>query len=59
MAIIPVEGTDHREINYKNIFKFIHDRGYDGILGMEHGNFHKGAEGEEALIKAYRAVDVD
>lgn len=46
------------EINYKNIFKYIHDKGYTGILGMEHGNFHKGEFGEQAVIKAYRTVDV-
>jgi len=45
------------EINYKNIFKHIYDRGFDGILGMEHGNFHPGRDGESALIKAYREVD--
>lgn len=46
------------EINYSNIFKVIQEKGYTGILGMEHGNFHKGKEGEEKLIKAYREVDV-
>ena len=46
------------EINYKNIFKFIHEKGYRGILGMEHRNFSKGAEGEKALIEAYREVDI-
>ncbi|WP_020532204.1 hydroxypyruvate isomerase family protein [Flexithrix dorotheae] len=45
------------EINYKNIFKFIHEKGYEGIMGMEHGNFHKGKEGEELLIKAYKEED--
>ena len=45
------------EINYKNIFKYIHSRGFDGILGMEHGNFGKGKEGELALLKAYQEVD--
>ena len=45
------------EINYKNIFKHLSDKGYKGILGMEHGNFKSGKDGEEALIKAYRAVD--
>ena len=25
------------EINYKNIFKYIYNRGFEGILGMEHG----------------------
>ena len=45
------------EINYKNIFKYIHEKGFDGILGMEHGNFHPGKEGEKALLAAYREVD--
>ncbi len=45
------------EINYKNIFKYIHGRGFNGIMGMEHGNFHKGKEGERSLIDAYKEVD--
>ncbi len=45
------------EINYRNIFKYIHGRGYKGILGMEHGNSIKGKEGEVAVIQAYREVD--
>jgi hydroxypyruvate isomerase len=42
------------EINYKNIFKHIHSKGYQGILGMEHGNSIDGIEGELAVIKAYK-----
>ena len=45
------------EMNYKNIFKHIHSKGYKGILGMEHGNSKPGKEGELALIKAYRESD--
>jgi len=45
------------EMNYKNIFKHIYDKGYKGILGMEHGNSIAGKEGEMALIKAYRDAD--
>jgi hydroxypyruvate isomerase len=45
------------EINYKNIFKHLHNKGYKGILGMEHGNSMPGKEGELALIKAYRYSD--
>ena len=45
------------EINYKNVFKYIYDRGYRDVVGMEHGNSMPGAEGEKALIKAYREVD--
>lgn len=45
------------EINYKNIFKYIHSRGFDGVLGMEHGNFYEGKEGEQKLINAYVESD--
>ena len=45
------------EMNYKNIFKHIYDKGYKGVLGMEHGNAKPGKEGELALIKAYREAD--
>lgn len=45
------------EINYRNIFKHIKAKNFSGILGMEHGNFSPGKEGEMALIKAYREVD--
>lgn len=45
------------EMNYKNIFKHIYDKGYKGILGMEHGNAFPGKEGEMKLIAAYRASD--
>ena len=45
------------EINYKNVFKHIHDKGYKGVLGMEHGNSKSGKAGELAVIAAYRKVD--
>lgn len=45
------------EINYKNVFKYIHEREFKGILGMEHGNSKKGKTGEQAVIDAYVAVD--
>ena len=45
------------EINYKNIFKHIHEKGFRGVLGMEHGNMFEGKEGERKLINAYREVD--
>ena len=45
------------EINYKNVFKFIYEKGYNGILGMEHGNSIKDVEGEKALVDAYLKVD--
>ena len=40
------------EINYKNIFKYIHSRGFDGIMGMEHGNSRPDKVGEIAVINA-------
>jgi hydroxypyruvate isomerase len=45
------------EINYKNIFKHIHGKGFDGIMGMEHGNSRSGKEGDMAVIEAYASVD--
>lgn len=45
------------EINYKNVFKYIHSRGYTGIMGMEHGISKPGKEGEDRLIQAYRESD--
>ncbi|SFU69026.1 hydroxypyruvate isomerase [Pustulibacterium marinum] len=45
------------EINYKNVFKHIHQKGYTGILGMEHGNSVKGKEGAQKVIEAYKEVD--
>ncbi len=45
------------EMNYKNIFKHIYNKGYKGILGMEHGNSLPDKDGEQKLIEAYRYSD--
>jgi hydroxypyruvate isomerase len=45
------------EINYLNVFRHIASKGYEGILGMEHGNSLPGKEGEMAVIDAYRKAD--
>ncbi len=45
------------EINYKNVFHHIYNKGFKGLLGMEHGVSKPGKEGELALIKAYRDSD--
>jgi len=42
------------EINYTNVFKYIYNKGYNGILGMEHGNSIDGKAGELAVIEAYK-----
>lgn len=46
------------EINFRHLFQWLHDRGFDGVIGMEHGMKRSGVEGEQALIAAYRSVDV-
>ena len=45
------------EINYLNVFKHIYNKGYKGVMGMEHGNSKAGKDGEIAVIEAYRSVD--
>ena len=45
------------EINYRNIFRHLHGKGYQGVLCMEHGQSRPGKEGERAVIEAYRACD--
>lgn len=45
------------EINYRNLFRHIYNKGYRGVVGMEHGKSTAGREGEEKLIAAYREVD--
>lgn len=45
------------EINYRNVFRHIHAKGYGGVLGMEHGRALPGEEGERALLEAYAYAD--
>lgn len=45
------------EINYLNVFRHLHEKGYTGIIGMEHGNSKDGKAGERAVIDAYRYCD--
>lgn len=45
------------EINYRNVFAAIHKKGFQGVVGMEHGNSKPGAEGEQAVIQAYVNAD--
>lgn len=45
------------EMNYRNIFRHIHAKGFRGVMGMEHGNAQPGKAGELALIEAYRSAD--
>lgn len=45
------------EINYRNVFRHLKSKGFEGIVGMEHGNSQSGPDGDRAVIDAYRAAD--
>ncbi len=45
------------EINYATIVRWLREKRYAGVIGMEHGNSIKGRAGEEALVAAYRRID--
>lgn len=45
------------EMNYQNIFKHVHQKGYKGILGLEHGLSQPGPEGFKKLVAAYQMAD--
>jgi len=45
------------EINYKKVFEHIYNKGFKGVMGMEHGNSGSGKEGEQAVIDAYLEAD--
>jgi len=46
------------EINFRNVFKYIHSRNYEGVICMEHGISNRGTkEGEARVIQAYRECD--
>jgi len=45
------------EIDYRYVFAHLHENGYDGIVGMEHGVAGDGEAGERAVLDAYAAAD--
>ena len=45
------------EINYKNVFKYIYSKKYQGVICMEHGLSDRSKEGEARAIQAYRECD--
>lgn len=45
------------EINYPKVLQHVHDKGYRGFVGLEHGTSKSGKEGEVATLAAYRAID--
>jgi hydroxypyruvate isomerase len=46
------------EINYRNIFRHLLNKGYEGLIGMEHGNSLPDRRGEQAVIDSYVRCDV-
>ena len=44
-------------VNYQNVFRHIHAKGYTGVIGMEHGNSKQGKAGEQAIIDTYVVLD--
>jgi hydroxypyruvate isomerase len=45
------------EINFKNLFKYIHSKDYQGVICMEHGMSSRTKEGDARVIEAYRECD--
>jgi hydroxypyruvate isomerase len=45
------------EVNFRNVFRHLHRKGFAGVVGMEHGNAEGGRDGEQKVIAAYRAAD--
>jgi hydroxypyruvate isomerase len=45
------------EINFVNVLQHVHDKGYRGFMGMEHGISKPGKNGDLAALMAYRSVD--
>ncbi|SHJ10300.1 hydroxypyruvate isomerase [Rubritalea squalenifaciens DSM 18772] len=45
------------KLDYVAVTKWLRDKGYQGVIGMEHGVSAKGKEGLEKLMAAYRKID--
>lgn len=45
------------EVNWRNVFKAIYEKGYQGILGMEHGLSVAGEAGMRKCFEEYRKAD--
>ena len=44
-------------LDYVAVTKLLREKGYTGVIGMEHGAKGKGKEGLDALLAAYRKID--
>ena len=45
------------EINFANVMAWLSNKGYQGIIGMEHSIKNREPQGEQELIQAYRSID--
>jgi hydroxypyruvate isomerase len=45
------------ELNWTNILRFIRDRGYTGLVELEHVNSTPGTDGERIMMDRLRAID--
>ena len=45
------------KLDYGAVTKLLREKGYTGVIGMEHGTSKKGKEGLDALLAAYRKID--
>lgn len=45
-------------IDYRGLFRYLREKHFFGILGMEHGNLLAGKTGERAVLDAYAALEV-
>jgi hydroxypyruvate isomerase len=45
------------ELNWVNIFRVIRDKGYAGLIELEHLLSNPGAAGEQAMLEGLRAID--
>jgi hydroxypyruvate isomerase len=44
-------------LDYVAVTKHLREKGYTGVIGMEHGQSKNGQEGLDALLAAYRKID--
>jgi hydroxypyruvate isomerase len=45
------------KLDYVALTKWLRDKQFTGVIGMEHGTSKKGKEGLDALLAAYRKID--
>jgi hydroxypyruvate isomerase len=45
------------EIRYRHLFRHIYEKGYEGILGMEHSLSRPGRDGLDYCFEEYRIAD--